>query len=405
MIGVEDARDRILAAFAPLPGEVVGLAECLGRVLAEDVAARLDRPRDALSAMDGYAVRSADTGIVPVMLEVIAEIPAGSRFEGEIRPGQCARIFTGAPLPAGADAIVIQENAGPPTTRQVEIREAPRRGRHIRQAGQDFREGDVLLTAGTCLTARDVGLAAVMNVPWLTVRRRPRVALLATGDELVRPGEPLGRDGIISANSLALAALVRGCGGDPVDLGIAPDDRQALQALAKAAHGADLLVTTGGASVGAHDLVREVLGAGGADIDFWKIAMRPGKPLMFGRFAGVPLLGLPGNPVSAQICALLFLRPVLHRLQGLAAALPAPANASLTCALPGNDARRDFLRARLDRDIDGRLRVTPFPTQDSAMLAHFARADALVERAPHAPAVEPGAIVTILLFPPGHLQL
>jgi molybdopterin molybdotransferase len=405
VIAVEEARDRILAAFAPLPGEVVGIAEAFGRVLAGDVAARLDRPRDALSAMDGYAVRAADTGSAPVSLEVIAEIPAGGRFDGEIGSGRCARIFTGAPLPAGADAVVIQENTGALPDGRIEIREAVAPGRHVRPPGQDFRQGDVLLTAGHCLTARDIGLAAAMNRPWLSVRRRPRITLLATGDELVRPGEPLGRDGILSVNTLALAALVTACGGVPVDLGVAPDDRTSLRTLAEAAGGADVLVTSGGASVGKHDLIREVLGAGGADIDFWRIAMRPGKPLMFGRFAGVPLLGLPGNPVSAQICALLFLRPILFRLQGLAAEPIAPPTARLGCALPGNDARRDFLRARFARDGNGSLQVTPFPVQDSAMLAPLAAADALIDRAPHAPPAAPGDTVPVLLFPPGHQQL
>lgn len=405
MIAVEEARDRILAAFAPLPPEVVGLADALGRVLARDVAARIDRPRDALSAMDGYAVRAADLAATPAVLAVVGEAPAGRRFEGMLGAGECVRIFTGAPLPAGADAIVIQEDTAPLDGGRVEIRESVATGRHIRLAGEDFRDGDVLLHSGRQLTARDIGLAAAMNLPWLTVRRRPRVALLATGDELVLPGEPLGRDAAIGVNSLAVAALVTACGGIPIDLGIAPDDRDALRILTAGAFGADVLVTSGGASVGAHDLVSEVLGGPGAALEFWKIAMRPGKPLIFGHFGAVPLIGLPGNPVSAQICALLFLRPVLMRLQGLPESPADRITARLGTALPANGARRNFLRARFDRDAEDRLVATPFDTQDSAMVRALAEADGVVERPPHAPAAAPGDPVTVLPFPAGCLRL
>lgn len=404
MISVEEARQRVLAAFAPLPAEIVGLAEGLGRVLAEDVAARLTQPWAAVSAMDGYAVRAEDVAQVPVTLTQVGAVPAGGSFAGTVGPGQCVRIFTGAPLPDGTDAIVIQENADAEGDR-VRVREGARQGRHVRPAGIDFAAGDVLLTAGRLLTARDIGLAAAMNRPWLPVRRRPRVAILATGDEIVLPGEPAGPSQIVSANSFALAAMVTACGGVPVTLGIARDDRDSLQRLAAGAAGTDLLITTGGASVGEHDLVREALGEAGLRLEFWKIAMRPGKPMMFGRIGGVPLLGLPGNPVSALVCGLLFARPILRVLSGLTAEDGPPETARLGRDLPQNDRRQDHLRSTLAPGPDGETVATPFETQDSSMMSLLARADALVVRPPHAPPARRGDRVPILRFAAGVLAL
>lgn len=405
MIPVEEAQARVLAAVSPLSAEVVGISEALGRVLAEPVPARVDQPRDDVSAMDGYAVRAADVRTVPVSLSVVAEIPAGTRFLGVLSPGECARIFTGAPLPSGADAIIVQEDTDQIGGNQVEIRAVAKPRRHIRPTGLDFRAGATLLPAGRSMTARDVGLAAAMNVPWLRVHRRPRIALLATGDEVVMPGDPLGPTQIAGANSLALAAQVAACGGIAINLGIAADDRDSLRVAAEAAAGADLLVTTGGASVGAHDLVRDVLAEGGAKLNFWRIAMRPGKPLMFGRFGSVPLLGLPGNPVSAQICGLLFLHPVLRRLQGIASPMPAVSVGILGRDLHANDQRCDYLRAGFARDGDGMITATPFDVQDSSMLSALAEADGLVIRPPHAPAAKAGSPATLLPFPSGIMQL
>src|SRR3954470_21256684 len=317
MISVEEALARLLAPLAPVPPELVSLADAVGRVLAEDVAARRTQPPFAVSAMDGYAVRADDVASVPVILRIVAEIPAGAGFGGRLGAGEAARIFTGAPLPDGADAIVIQEDTERSGDR-VEIREGAPSGRYVRPAGLDFAEGDVLLKAPRRLTPRDVGLAAAMNRPWLFVHRRPRVAILSTGDEIVMPGDPIGPHQIVSSNSLSLSAFVAACGGIPVSVGNAPDDPAALPQVAAATRGVDLLVTTGGASVGEHDLVRDVLGADGLELDFWQIAMRPGKPLMVGRYRGTPMVGLPGNPVSTLVCALLFLRPALDRLSGAA---------------------------------------------------------------------------------------
>src|SRR5437016_7458039 len=297
MISVEEALAHILAPLAAVPVEQVGIADAVGRVLAEDLAARRTQPPFAVSAMDGYAVRAADLGRIPVGLRIVAEIPAGAGFGGTLGPGEAARIFTGAPLPDGADTIVIQEDTEREGDR-VEVRGGAARGRYVRRAGLDFAEGDVLLRAGRRLTPRDIGLAAAMNRPWLCVHRRPRVGILSTGDEIVMPGDPIGPHQIVSSNALALAAFVTACGGVPGVVGHAPADPDALRHIAAAAQGADLFVTTGGVSVGEHDLVRDVLSEEGLAIDFWQIAMRPGKPLMVGRYRDVPMVGLPGNPVS-----------------------------------------------------------------------------------------------------------
>ncbi|HJU18053.1 MAG TPA: gephyrin-like molybdotransferase Glp, partial [Stellaceae bacterium] len=342
MISVEDALSRLLAPLAPLPREQIALADGLGRVLAEDMKARRTQPPFAVSAMDGYAVRAEDLASLPATLRIIAEIPAGAGFGGHIGPGEAARIFTGAPLPQGTDTIVIQEDADRDGDRVI-IREGAPRGRYVRREGLDFRAGEVLLHSGKRLTARDVGLLAAMNRPWLFVHRRPRVAVLSTGDEIVMPGEPIGPHQIVSSNSLALCAFVAACGGVAVSVGNAPDDPEALRRIAAAASGVDLLVTTGGVSVGEHDLVRPALAEDGLALDFWQIAMRPGKPLMVGRYRGTPMIGLPGNPVSTMVCALLFLKPAIDRLAGLAGPAEATATARVGAALSRNDRRQDYL--------------------------------------------------------------
>jgi molybdopterin molybdotransferase len=404
MISVEEALARLLAPLEALPPEQVSVADAVGRVLAEDVAARRTQPPFAVSAMDGYAVRAADVAQVPARLKIVAEIPAGAGFGGTIGAGETARIFTGAPLPTGADAIVIQED----TERdgdQVEIREGAPTGRYVRRAGLDFAEGDVLLRAGRRLTPRDIGLAAAMNRPWLFVHRRPRVGILSTGDEIVMPGDPIGPHQIVSSNALGLAAFATVCGALPILVGNAPDDPDALRHIAMAAQGVDLFVTTGGVSVGEHDLVREVLSEEGLAIDFWQIAMRPGKPLMVGKYRGTPMVGLPGNPVSTLVCSLLFLKPALERLSGLPDDGEPQTTARLGIALKQNDRRQDYLRARLQRAPDGALEVVPFEVQDSSMMRPLAASDCLVMRPPHAPALPAGSEVPIIPFPGGALPL
>ncbi len=394
MIPLSEARARILAAAKLLPAEQVPITQGLGRVLAADVVARVTHPPTAVSAMDGWAVRTADIASFPVTLSRIGEAPAGRPFAGMVGPGQAVRIFTGGALPDGADTVVVQEDADDHGA-TVTLRDGGGPGRWVRPAGQDFSVGDVGVPAGRRLTVRDLALTASMNVPWLRVRRRPRVSILATGDEVVMPGDTLAAGQIVSSNSLALCALVRQLGGEPVDLGIAGDSADSLSTLVAAASGTDLLVTIGGASVGEHDLVRSVLGAAGLELDFWKIAMRPGKPLMFGQMHGVPMIGLPGNPVSALVCAWLFLRPLLLSMQGL------PSDDDLREAvlardMGANDSRADFIRAKLSSDGEGRLVAEPFPKQDSGMLSRLAWADCLILRAPHAPPVKAGDRVQVM---------
>ena len=405
MISVEEALTRITAAFRPLAVETVGLGTALGRVLAEDVVARVTQPPRAVSAMDGYAVRAADVAAVPATLKEVGEAPAGGAYEGTLQAGQTVHIFTGGPLPAGADSIVIQENTEAQGSR-VTVKEAVAPGSYVRPAGLDFRTGERGIAAGRLLTARDVGLAAAMNVPWLRVRRRPRIAILSTGDELVMPGEPIGPNQLVSSNGISLAGLITACGAEPFNLGIARDSRDSLLALAEGARGADLLVTSGGASVGKHDLVRQVLGERGLELDFWKIAMRPGKPLMFGKLNQIPLLGLPGNPVSSLVCGALFLRPAIAVMLGRSAAAERPAEtAVLGAPLGANDRRQDYLRARLSYDSEGRRVATAFERQDSAMFATLAHADCLIVRPPHADPLEAGQVVEIVPLTGGNLGI
>ena len=394
MISVAEARQRILAPLRATPAETVALAEAWGRVLAEAVVARLTQPPMDVSAMDGYALRAADAA-VGATLRVVGSAPAGHPFAGEVGPGEAVRLFTGSVVPEGADTVLIQEDAIR-TRDVVEVREACSVGRHIRRAGQDFAAGDVLLQPGRRLGARDIGLAAAGNHPWLQVHRRPRVAILATGDEIAMPGDPLVAGGIVSSNSHAIAALVRAGGGTPTLLPVIRDDREAIAAVADKLGGVDMLVTTGGASVGEHDLVQAALADRGFELDFWKVAMRPGKPLIAGRVAGVPVLGLPGNPVSALICAALFLLPSLDVMGGLPAAAPRIERAVLGSPLAANDRRADHLRAGLEIRPGGAIVATPFPRQDSGMLSLLVHADALILRAPLAGPLPIGAEVEII---------
>jgi molybdopterin molybdotransferase len=344
-----------------------------------------------MSAMDGWAARHVDLGqsLIPQ-----GESAAGRAFLGPIAPGHVVRIFTGAIVPDGADTIILQEDADLVDGRLV-LREAPKPGKHIRRKGLDFSTGDIALRANRRLTPRDVALLAAMDIPWLPVRRRPRVAILATGDELVRPGEPLAPSQIIASNHLGIAGLVLAAGGEPIDLGIAPDTLDAFDGLAARAAGADLIITIGGASVGDHDLVKQSLMAQGMTLDFHKIAMRPGKPLMSGAINGIPFMGLPGNPVSAMVCGHLFMRPALSRLQGLNETLP---EITATCDSPlaANDKRADFLRARLWQEQDGSYVCSPFKTQDSSMLSVLSEASGLILRAPLAEALDAGARVRVM---------
>ncbi len=344
--------------------------------------------------MDGYAVRAADA-TQGATLHVIGAAPAGHPFSGQVGTGQAVRLFTGSVMPDGADCVVLQEDA----TRQgdeVTLREAGGPGQHVRQAGQDFAAGDVVLQPGMRLGARRIGVAAAANHAWLHVHRLPRVAILATGDELALPGDKVGPGGVVSSNSFLLAAFIQACGAVPLVLPVAADRPEAIAAAVAGAAGADLLVTTGGASVGDHDVVQAGLARLGFDLDFWKIAMRPGKPMISGRLGDMKVLGLPGNPVSAAVCAVLFLGPALARLSGLTAAAPAVERALAGAPLPENDRRADHLRATLNRDANGEWVATPFQRQDSGLLTALTRADCLILRAPNAPPLACGEPVDII---------
>lgn len=398
MLSVDDALARVAARFAPLPAEQVAVSDALGRVLAEDIAATRDQPPAAVSAMDGYAVRSADLASGEARLRVIGRVPAGGAFGGRVDAGTAVRIFTGAPLPDGADAVAIQENATVEGD-DVVLAGALKPARNVRAQGLDVRSGDTVLHAGQRLTARDLGLAASLNRVWLKVRRRPRVAILGTGDELVLPGSPPGPSAIIASNNVTLASMVTVWGAQPLDLGIAPDNAEGLAAALAGAVGADLLLTSGGASVGEFDLVRDVMDAPGSDdgLAFWKIAMRPGKPLIFGHVGGVPLLGLPGNPVSSAVCACLFVRAAIAVML-CRPHHPVHTAMRLDTAMAANDARQDYVRAQSRRAADGEVRVAPFERQDSSMFRTFAEADMLIVRPPHAPAASPGDMVPVMVL-------
>ncbi len=401
LMPVADALAKVLEHAAPLPSEDVALSEAHGRVLAQDLTALRTQPPADVSAMDGYAVRGADVETNGARLKVIGEVAAGHPFDGEVGRGECARIFTGGVLPRGADTVVIQEDVTR-TGDHVVLKVAGRAGRHVRRAGIDFTEGAVLLPEGRSLTGRDVTLAAGMNHPRLRVRRRPKVAVFATGDELVRPGQKPGAGQIVYSNGYSVMALARDEGAEIIDLGIVADRLDDIvTSMRKAADlGADVLVTTGGASVGDHDLMQQAFAAQGVALSFWKVAMRPGRPLMHGRAGRMHVLGLPGNPVSAFVCSFLFLVPLLRKLSGRTDLASELESARLGAPLKANDERQDYLRATLGQAPDGGLPIaTAFPSQDSSLTAPLAQAQCLIIRAPFAAAAEAGAMCRIVKLP------
>src|SRR3984893_2671812 len=383
---VTEALAAVLAGADPLPEEMVALDAAHHRVLARDVAALRTQPPQAMSAMGDCAVRSAIGSAVAARLKVTGEVAAGWPFEGAVGKGEAVRIFTGGVVPEGADAVVIQEDTvvedGGITITEIAVA-----GRHIRPAGVDFRKGDVLLAKGKRLSDRDLSLAASMNYPELAVRRRPRVAMLATGDELVMPGRTPGPGQIVYSNGYALRALAHAEGAETIDLGIAADTVEATTAGIRRARdsGADILITTGGASVGDHDLVKRSLEAEGVTMAFWRIAMRPGKPMMHGRLGTMRWIGLPGNPVSSYVCGFLFLVPLIRALSGRTMIDHARETALLGRDVAANDMREDYLRGRLEVHKNGGLIATPVDHQDSSLLANLAAARALVIRLPFAP--------------------
>ena len=395
LICVAEARSRILADAEPVATEIVDLMACDGRVLAGPVAARRTQPPFDTSAMDGYAVRRSDVAQLPARLDVVGEAAAGRGYDGAVEPGQAVRIFTGAPVPDAADAVVIQENTERDGDHVVVTMGAPERG-HIRKRGIDFETGAELFDAGRRLTPRDVTLAAAMGHDSLSVRRKPVVALLATGDELVLPGQPVGRDQIVCSNPFGISAMVERAGGAAQFLGIAPDTREDLSAMCSRARDADILVTIGGASVGDHDLVGPVLRDMGMELDFWRIAMRPGKPLMFGRLDRTFVIGLPGNPVSSLICSRIFLLPLISALLGCASEPDLTEVAAAAVAMDKNGPREHYMRATVEHDQDGTRHVRPIASQDSSLLAPLAGADVLIVRPANDPPVAAGDSVRIM---------
>ncbi|ABA05100.1 molybdopterin molybdochelatase [Nitrobacter winogradskyi Nb-255] len=397
LMAVADALAAVLDGVEPLPEETAALEAAHRRVLARDLPSRRTQPPVAMSAMDGYAVRAADIATIPSRLRVIGESAAGRPLDRALRAGEALRIFTGGVVPDGADTVVIQEDTDRDGDHVI-VKEATASGKNIRPAGVDFREGDVLIRARTRLTDRHLSLAAGMNYPDLPVHRRPTIAMLATGDELVLPGATPGPGQIILSNGYALRALARGEGAEAIDLGLAADTMDATTAAIRRARdsGADILVTTGGASVGDHDFIKRALEAEGVEMTFWRIAMRPGKPMMYGRLGAMRVIGLPGNPVSAYICAFLFMVPLIRALSGRVDVHHRVEPALLGGDVAANQARQDYLRARLTYSTDGLPIATPVTHQDSSLMGNLAAADALVVRAPFAPAASKGAPCTVI---------
>lgn len=397
LLPVADALARLLDGVEAGAPQTVPLGEAAGRVLAADLPALRTQPPFDASAMDGYAVRAGDMAALPAILDVIGEAPAGKPFAGSVGPGQAVRIFTGAPVPEGADTVVIQENAEAEGNR-VRITARTPEGRNIRLKGLDFAEGDMLLEKGRLLDPAAVSLAAAGNHAALAVVRRPLVAIVATGDELMPPGGDPGPGQIVASNGYGVAAIAREAGAEVLDLGIAPDTAEAISGLVDTALAAraDVVVTLGGASVGDHDLVHAVLTGKGMALDFWKIAMRPGKPLMFGRLEGTRCLGLPGNPVASLVCAHLFLKPLVACLSGRSWT-PQLLRATLETPMEANDQRQDYVRAVATPSEDG-LSVRPFGLQDSSMLRTMAASNALIVREPFSPPAPEGSTVSVIML-------
>jgi molybdopterin molybdotransferase len=396
LLSVEAALARVLDGVTTLPQEDVATAEAHGRVLAAPLVSLRTQPPADVSSMDGYAARSADLA-APATLKLAGESAAGRAYAGEVKPGETVRIFTGAILPPGADTVVAQEDVSADGA-AISLPVA-RTGQFVRRKGLDFTEGKMAFEAGRRLTARDVGLAAAMDHAQLPVVRRPRIAIIATGDELAPPGAGGDPNRIVASNPTALAALLRQENAIVTDLGIVRDNVDAIASSIRLARaGADVIVTLGGASVGDHDLIVPALKAEGIAVNFHRVALRPGRPLLFGQEGALRVLGLPGNPVSTFVCAYLFLVPLLRKLQGRTDYAPSPVSAVLGVDMKPNDHRQDYMRAKIARGSDGRLIATPHERQDSSMQALLVESDGLLIRAPNAPSASAGDPCQVFLF-------
>jgi molybdopterin molybdotransferase len=396
LMPVDDALARILKSTKPLAVESVPLKQAHERVTAAPIKAVRDQPPFPASAMDGYAVNYADVETLPAVLKIVGTSAAGHAFRGKIKTGECVRILTGAPVPMDTDTVVIQEN----TVRDgaiLRVLEPTPKAKNIRKQGLDFAKGTELIESGRILNARDLGLAAAGNAATIRVRKIPHIVVLTTGDELVLPGQRPRADQIVSSNSVAIQAMCEAWGARVTNLGIVRDTMKATEAAIRKGLGADIMITTGGASVGDHDFVQQALKNCGVKIDFWKIALRPGKPLMYGVKARTRVLGLPGNPVSALVCSRIFLKPLIDRLLGLKTGEHI-ATAQLGSDLPENDNRQDYVRATLSVAADGSRTATPYSLQDSSMQRALRNAQCLIIRKPFAPAAKTGETAEILIL-------
>lgn len=398
MITVEEAFHRIVETATPLTTEKVPLSECSGRVLAAPLVARRTQPGSDMSAMDGYAVRSADLKGSAVTLTVVGESTAGTPFAGTCAAGHAVRIFTGATVPEGCDQVVVQEDCERDGD-TIHTHMQPSPGRHIRLSGIDFTERQTVMEMGSYISPRSIGLIAGAGYDQLMVHRAPRVAILSTGDELVSPGaETFSPYETVNSSTPQIAAMLKDAGAHISYIGQARDDLKALRSeLSKAIQNADILLTIGGASVGERDLIQQALGQEGMSLDFWKVRMRPGKPLIHGAIGQTRILGLPGNPVSAFVCALLFARPLVDRLMGRPAPLPAGIPLPLATDLPANGGRQHYLRARLIGE-PGKRTLDPAVSQDSSLVSVLAQSDGLIVRAPDAPAASAGDMLPFIPF-------
>jgi len=396
LISVEEALARVLDGVETVPPSEVPIAEAHGRVLASPIVSLRTQPPADVSSMDGYAARGADLA-ASASLKLIGESAAGRPFAGEVKAGETVRIFTGAIVPKGADTVVPQEDAKADV--KTVILPASKTGSYVRKRGLDFVQGKTMIEAGRRLTARDIGLAAATDHARLSVARRPRVAIIATGDELVPPGVGGDPNRIVASNPFSLAALLRQENALVSDLGIVPDKIEAIVAAMRLARdNVDVLITLGGASVGDHDLIAPALTSEGISMAFHRVALRPGRPLLLGLAGNLRVLGLPGNPVSSYVCACLFLVPLLRKLQGRHDFMPAPLPAVLGVDMRENDHRQDYLRARIVHGPDGRLVAMPHERQDSSMQALLVESDGLLIRKPNAPAAKAGEPCEVLFF-------
>ena len=407
LLPVDDALKAITEALSPIDKEDISMAEAaagdvMGRVLAEDVYAELSHPPHDVSAMDGFAVRHADLADLSKPLKIIGESTAGHPFEGMVNSGETVRIFTGAHCPKGSDTIIIQEDAERDGD-HVTIKEVAPKGRYIRLKGNDFSQGDLIAAKGEVISPRLLALIASAGLATLNLRKKPRVAIISTGDELVAPGTPPKEGQIISSNGLFLKSYLNSIGAEAIDIGIIPDQEDALEKAFEDASKADLIMTSGGASVGSHDGVAKAMtDQSTSQLNFWRIAMRPGKPLIFGKIKGVPMIGLPGNPVSTGVCAMVFVSTAIKAITGQDISHNWGLDirqGRLSKPLKANDKRQDYLRASLGFSQDGTPELTPYEQQDSGMMQLLTQAEALVIRSPFADEAEIGDFAPYIPIP------